>query len=572
MLIRPLIQQNESLSGFLYRLQHMNGYASVSCIVSQLGLSASTSQNNEFSGKALEKLGELTLDEVEMYEKHNGYYLQNIFGVDLYTKIIMKNRVKYCPACIKENFFHRVIWNIIPIQMCYHHQNLMVDSCPKCGSQISLGTFMNQECNKCSFSFLDTHITITTNSIFLESQKQIIEGFRDNNFLVIDKCNLVQFFRLAYHSFHLLIEARDYTELSHDNLLFFHNRAKGEKSGMKMAIALANVYWMYLDFPNRFYVVLDDFLDRNKKMQRYGRLKGFESIFNDSTFLWLKESYVSYFIKQIDEGMVRKDFSIFKKEPELLLKRSRVRREEVRQDIGNGYDKLHELNDNKKHQIVTKLTKGKNIYLVEKSKIEDYLRIRENLISKKEVGLILGIRVKSVQKLVDSGYFTPIKIANSLKEMFNIHEAKEFMGKCKGSMVTIIEPSLISFHEALKKYPANSLTVVKIVEFTLSGQLKPQHLTHFGTFAENYYYEHDLQNCLQLIKMKRENDIGFVFNDVFKKLKIGDRRLWRILKEQDIQADFTLIMKNGRKKYYFKEETVLKIKEIISSSKGVKVN
>ncbi|MEK4510138.1 TniQ family protein [Paenibacillus sp. FSL K6-2524] len=567
LLIRPSIYHNESLSGFLYRLAHWNGYFSVSHLNSRLGLSVYESQNNEFSGKAMERLGELVFKEVDMLEKHNGHYLQNKFGIEFYKKNIMKNKVKYCPICIKENYFHQFIWNILPVHLCGYHHVLLVDSCPKCNSRISMGSFMNGSCNRCLFSFKETNIISTVNDILLESQKQIIEGFRDKNFPIIDICDLVHFFQLAYHSFHLLIGAQDFTGSTPNNLLVFYNRVQGEKSGLKMAIALANVYWMYLDFPKRFYYILDVFLSRNQKMQRYERLKKFELIFNNSTFLWLKKAYVSYFIKQIDEGFVRKDFSVFKREPELLLRRSRVRREEVRQYTGIAYCKLHELSDYNELEIETKLTTGTNIYLVGKSKLDDYLNVRKNLISKKEVGLLLGINVTSVQKLVEASYISPIKIANSPIQMFNIQEAKKLIENCSGSMVTEVDPPFLRFHDALIKYSVNNLTVVKIVEFTLSGMLMPYRLTSFGTFADNYYRENELQSCLDLIKKERQREKGFFFSDVMKMFKIGEKRLWRILKEQDIQADFTLLMKDGRKRYYFKEETILKIKGVITVMK-----
>ena len=51
-----------------------------------------------------------------------------------------------------------------------------------------------------------------------------------------------------------------------------------------------------------------------------------------------------------------------------------------------------------------------------------------------------------------------------------------------------------------------------------------------------------------------------------KLLKIGEKRLWRILEDNNIKADFTLIMKDGWKRYYFKEETIKRIRGCISKS------
>lgn len=100
----------------------------------------------------------------------------------------------------------------------------------------------------------------------------------------------------------------------------------------------------------------------------------------------------------------------------------------------------------------------------------------------------------------------------------------------------------------------------------MSGHLKPSRISSGGNLADNYYSESELKTCLELIKSKRQEDVGFFFQDVMKKLKIGEKRLWKIINEQGIAADFTLHMKDGRKRYYFKEDTISRIQQCISSS------
>jgi hypothetical protein len=562
--IRPVIWQKESLSGFFYRLSKMNYFTTISCLIKRLNLTIYQAQNNEFGDESLKKLGKLINKEVEYFSIQNGCDLQILIGSELYVRVIMKNKVKYCPACINEKYYHRTVWSFTPFHLCIEHQVMLVDQCPHCGNFISMAAFINRRCHTCSFKFESSEPNVIKNFIFIDFHNQIIKSLWDKQYSVIDNCNFIQFFRLAFHSFHLLIGARDYLSMTTENLSFYHNRANGEKSGLKLANALANVYWMYLDFPKHFYVVLDEFTSRNKGSKRYERLKAFENFFDDKNFNWVQEAYNSYFINQIDQGNVRKDFSVFKKNPTLLARRRKVRREEVRQYTGIAYEKLHELNDFKELNIEVKMTSGQQRYLVENSTLEGYLSNRQSLISKKEVGLILGVTPDSVQKIVNAGYLTSIQVAKSPKKVYRIQDVQKLLNNCCGEVVMELKPTLLKFHDALIKYSVNSLMIVHIIDFTLSGQLKAFRLGLTGTLADNFYEEEELRFCLEILKKNRQNETGLFFSDVMKRLKIGEKRLWKILKEQNIEADFILLMKDGRRRYYFKEETIFKIKAFIS--------
>ncbi|WNR43003.1 TniQ family protein [Paenibacillus roseipurpureus] len=568
LLIRPFILSDESISGFLYRVSKMNRYR-FSYLYNYMHLSIYEAHNNEFNQESLQMLEALVDSENGFINERNGYNLKSFLGADLYTKIIMKNKVKYCPVCIKDNYYHRTSWCLTPFHVCIVHNVMLVDQCPQCRQMISLSAFMNRKCGECSLNFKKIEPEMKDNVLLLlESQKQIQNALWEKDRITIENFNFnfKNFFQLAYCSFHLLIGGIDYTEMSTENLSFFHNQSEGVKSGLKLAIGIANVYWMYLDFPNNFYRVLNDFLKRNPGSQRYERLSAFQKILEELECYKIAEAYNAYFLKQIDDGNVRKDFSVFKRYPNLLEHRGRVRREEVRQKTGIAYEKLHELNDYNELNIETKYTNGQQRYLVEKSKLDSYLCSKQTLISKKEVGLIIEIIPDSVQKIVDAGYLTAMRVANSPNAMYQIEEVNKLVEDCLGVIVEDISASMISFHHVLSKYAKHSFTILEIIAFTLSGQLKPYRVSESRTLADNYYNDAQLKVCMGIIKKRKQEENGFSFNDVMKSLKVGEKRLWKVLREQGIEADYTLIWKDGRKRYYFKEETILRIKAYISKS------
>ncbi|SEB73856.1 hypothetical protein [Paenibacillus sp. GP183] len=126
---------------------------------------------------------------------------------------------------------------------------------------------------------------------------------------------------------------------------------------------------------------------------------------------------------------------------------------------------------------------------------------------------------------------------------------------------------MVRFHNVLSKYAKYTFTILEIIAFTLSGQLKPFRVSGNRTLDDNYYDEGQLRACLEILKRRRQEEKGLYFNDVMKKLKIGEKRLWKILRERGIEADLTLVMKDGRKRYYFKEETISKISGYVDSLK-----
>ncbi|MGQ7889192.1 TniQ family protein [Paenibacillus sp. WC2504] len=558
------IYPDESISGYLFRLSQCNHYHNINYLSKYLCLSFYQAQNNQFTRESLSKLNDLNGCLVN-FGLNNGFELEERIGSDLYTKILMRNKVKYCPLCIQDKYYHRTIWMLVPCHLCIEHKVKLVDQCPNCDYFISMAAFIDQKCAKCSFEFIDTESIVIENNIFVESQIQLSKGFRNDNFMIMKNCNFVEFIKLAFHSFHLLNGAPDYISLTLEELSIFHNRSNGEKSGFMLAIATANVYWMYNEFPNHFLLVLDNFITRNRGQVNYEKLKAFDELFDTKDFLWIQEAYNAYFINQIDKGKIRRDFSTFKKNPHLLLKRTNVRREEVRQLTGIAYEKLDELSNYQELKLEKILSNGISRYLVEIATLDNYLNEKESLITRKEVGLVLGINSYSVNSVVSAGYLTPIQIAKSRNKQFQLDEVKKLMERCSGQIVTRLNPNFIKFHDVLIKFSTCSLTIVDIISFTLSRQLKPLRFLPKGTIADNYYDENEIKTCLEIVKTNKQEEKGYYFQDVMKKLKIGEKRLWRVIKENDIAADYTLHMKDGRKRYYFKEDTISKIQHCLSN-------
>ena len=245
----------------------------------------------------------------------------------------------------------------------------------------------------------------------------------------------------------MLDGACDYTGMLKHNLKLFYYRSDGKKNGLIFANAIANVYWMNSDFPKNFYTVLYDFKLRQSGQLRCDRMNSFEKIFDSQTFKWIQEAYSSFFIDQINSGNIK--MSLYK-----------------------------------------------------------YVSLKYDLISMKEVGLILGIKSSDVLRLVEEGYLIPVKVTYSSNHVFSIQEVHGLLERCIGEITIENHHSLISFQEVINRYSVKSLTILDIIRYTLSGQLTPVCIGDKKKLADNYYEGKELVLCLELIKWISKMNIG----------------------------------------------------------------
>jgi hypothetical protein len=91
-----------------------------------------------------------------------------------------------------------------------------------------------------------------------------------------------------------------------------------------------------------------------------------------------------------------------------------------------------------------------------KMSLDKYVSLKYELISMKEVGLILGINSSDVMRLVAEGYLMPVKVTNFSNHVFSIQEVKGLLERCIGEIILENHQALISFQEVISKYSVNS--------------------------------------------------------------------------------------------------------------------
>lgn len=310
--LRPTIEKDESISGYFFRLVYKNCFNSANTLIKELGLSYTQAVNSDFPLSAIENLSIRTNTQNYPYYKHTYAWRLRLITSDWFNKVLLKNKIKYCPVCISLKHYHRLHWGIHPLHLCLIHKTRLQDCCATCSSPITHSTFIRNECEACNSKLENANFEICQNALLLESQKRIYEALLNQNLILPNIDSFSEYLKLAYGSFHLLIGAKHFIGMKEGVIIAFYNQSNHRKNGYDQALAYANVYWMYKNFPYNFYFVLNDFISRNKGSRNfYPRLKKFEFFVQSSEFIWLERAYRSFLLQKCEEGTIKKDLSIF---------------------------------------------------------------------------------------------------------------------------------------------------------------------------------------------------------------------------------------------------------------------
>lgn len=89
---------------------------------------------------------------------------KNLNIVELLKKSILKKYFNYsrvyCPLCLKENSFYKLLWQIKDIDYCYKHHVKLLDKCPYCKNPIAFLTPLTEigKCDKCFYELSDVKV------------------------------------------------------------------------------------------------------------------------------------------------------------------------------------------------------------------------------------------------------------------------------------------------------------------------------------------------------------------------------------------------------------------------------
>ena len=80
---------------------------------------------------------------------------------------------QFCPSCLQESAYHRLVWMPVAVSVCLQHKCLLMNHCISCNEELSVSDIVKTQCNKChadltefkSFSVLGDELGLFSQSI-----------------------------------------------------------------------------------------------------------------------------------------------------------------------------------------------------------------------------------------------------------------------------------------------------------------------------------------------------------------------------------------------------------------------
>jgi hypothetical protein len=542
-LLTPAIISGESIGSLIHRLIHTNFYPSTMTFF----LEASHQQiiNHEITRRDIRVLAKLT-----------GHSKEQLINMTLFglkpRQFIMKNKVKFCPLCIQDINHHKRLWTYHPVTVCVEHRVFLLDTCPACGKTVSIGRLIQGVCN-CGMIFREAVGTdVPIDSPFYASN-EVIQRFVMGKDLGLDwRFNKREMIQLAERSFHLLQGMPSF--VCNGQIDVFHNKKNGLLSNQKQAVAYANLYWMYQDFPQNFCAVLDLFSRKEPAHIRYIQKEHFEDLLSDESFTIVADAYQAFWLSQYDKGVIRSDFSMFKKEKALLQRRKRISKEEVKREWGLTYQAIDELCGLNAIPMDEVLRGKMKRVIIEKDALVRTVQEQNRFIHRGQAAEILGIQRDSVTKLIEAGVLSLQRSPQS-RMLLDVGDVQQLLEQCRGVYRESIMQG-ISFHQAMNKFSVNGLSLAKLITFIQEGHLHPFTSMRDGKLSDSFFDENELWQCVTRIKEEQQALGGYTMTDVIHILKIGEKTMWNYVHTGVLVPDRIVTWKDGRKRYFFHKETV----------------
>lgn len=141
LLIRPRPLAGEDLHHFLQRVANANGLSGISRVLGTRGLAFHGQRQSSW----YKTLGTLlnaspdVLEHMDICPDRNAGKRQRFWyhGHSLHVHHIHQHAPRICPSCLKERGHGQAIWAITAMTACPEHDNLLLDTCPRCDRPLS---------------------------------------------------------------------------------------------------------------------------------------------------------------------------------------------------------------------------------------------------------------------------------------------------------------------------------------------------------------------------------------------------------------------------------------------------
>jgi hypothetical protein len=245
LLVRPNPFPDESLLGYIARLSEVNGYSSPKDILKLFQSSKYQLISNlpkridrdltplmELTGKSFSTLEPMIY--THLYYKNKYKFLSS----EVSFRIIEPCRPKFCPFCLQEKSYYRIVWDFSLVTVCPAHKCLLISNCPECNSKLDIYRNGFGKC-KCGFDLREIQVVeeLPDNELRVTEHVHLLLGLETSradmipshnpliNFSLDEFSLLIDYFSKLALKMYDLEYVPNYRELSNSNLHFSLSKA-----------------------------------------------------------------------------------------------------------------------------------------------------------------------------------------------------------------------------------------------------------------------------------------------------------------------------------------------------------
>jgi excisionase family DNA binding protein len=87
---------------------------------------------------------------------------------------------QFCPACLREAAYHRLVWMPLAVSACLEHRCLLMNRCQRCGRAVSIQDIVETRCGRCGGHLAETELIPLEDDSGLPFQHVLQSWFMEN--------------------------------------------------------------------------------------------------------------------------------------------------------------------------------------------------------------------------------------------------------------------------------------------------------------------------------------------------------------------------------------------------------
>lgn len=485
---------------------------------------------------------------------------------------------QFCPACLKETAYHRLVWMPLAVSACLKHRCLLMNRCQRCGRPVSIRDIVQTRCGRCGDHLAETELIPLENDAGLPFQHILQSWFMEN--LTPDGPHL-----LPQESPRVLYRVVDGLQwatrmLEGSEWPYLHYIETGPPQGQikgQVVLAPHAYYCLYatasrgiMNWPEGFYQFLDAYRTQMRRLKSpaggpkadLGNLytQWLQDYWQHPAFEFVHRAFEHYFIRTYALSSAVARSNLCQERPDVMEQFPLVNVAEAARLLKTTPTMITTLLKTGRLTCQTQEPISKRQYrFVSRSEVLELREVWDELISRTQAAKWLGVTERMVVDLVSAGLlaaercpadgypfwaFRPSALLQCLESVSRYVE-------CRPDQVSNCGDSLINLTQATRLLFVVGLNAVSILSCVAEGKLRAYGIAGQELKLGSLRFDRsDIEQYNH--KIKSEND-WISREELTRLLKVKDVTLTRWVKKELITP--TTIVGNAQ---YFSKEIVEK--------------